>query len=72
VRRYTGFMWRKVRAAALYFLVGFTIAFLVYLFVRFDPGEVLIGIAIGAGAGIVLAAILLWLEHRYPDRPDYP
>ncbi len=62
-------MWRTIRQATLYFLVGFTVAFLIYLFIRFDPGRVLVGIAIGAGAGVVLAAVMLWLEHRYPDRP---
>jgi multisubunit Na+/H+ antiporter MnhE subunit len=61
-------MWRTIRQAALYFLVGFTIAFLVYLFIRFDPGRVLVGMAIGSAAGLALAAVLLWLEHRYPDR----
>jgi len=61
-------MWRRTRQATLYFLVGFTIAFLVYLFIRFDPGQVLVGMGIGSAAGVALAALLLWLEHRYPDR----
>ena len=63
-------MWHRIRQASLYFLIGFTIAFVIYLFVRFDANEVLIGMAIGAGAGVIVAAVLIWLEHRYPDPPS--
>ncbi|MBM3140664.1 MAG: hypothetical protein FJZ92_10815 [Chloroflexi bacterium] len=62
-------MWRRIRQASLSFLLGFTIAFVVYLFLRFDADQVLLGMAIGAIFGVLLAAVLLWLEHRYPDEP---
>lgn len=61
-------MWAFVRRLALYFLVGFLIAFMVYLFIRFETDAVLLGVAISAGAGIALAAILWWLERRYDDQ----
>jgi uncharacterized membrane protein len=62
-------MWRRIRQAALYFLLGFTVAFVVYLFVRFDADQVLLGMAIGSGVGVIVAAALIWLEHRFPDNP---
>jgi hypothetical protein len=70
VARYTPRMWTTLRRATLYFLVGFVIAFVIYLFIRFDANLVLVGIAIGAAAGVVVAAILLLLEHRFPEPPE--
>lgn len=64
-------MWRRIRQATLYFLLGFTVVFVVYLFLRFNADQVLLGMAIGAVAGIIVAAALLWLEHRFPDEPGY-
>lgn len=65
-------MWNFLRRQLLYFLVGFVITFVVYLFVRFDADRVLLGVAIGAIGGIVLAFILFLLERRFPDQPSSP
>lgn len=58
-------MWALVRRLALYFLVGFVVAFTVYLFIRFDSDAVLLGMGIAAVAGFALAALLWWLDNRY-------
>ncbi|MDA1002966.1 MAG: hypothetical protein O3B31_06405 [Chloroflexi bacterium] len=59
-------MWRRIRQIAFYFLIGFTVAFVAYLFIRFDADQVLFGMLIGAVAGVAVAAFLLWLERRFP------
>lgn len=59
-------MWHRIRQAALYFLLGFTVAFVIYLFVRFNADQVLLGMAIGSAVGVIVAAGLLWLEYRFP------
>ena len=60
-------MWRRIRQALLYFLMGFTIAFLIYLFIRFDAAQIMFGVAIGTVVGVITAGGLLLLEHRFPD-----
>jgi ABC-type antimicrobial peptide transport system permease subunit len=60
-------MWHTLRRSALYFLLGFVVSFLVYLLVRFDPAMVLTGVGISAGVGAVVAALILWLEHHFPE-----
>jgi hypothetical protein len=60
-------MWRRIRQTLLYFLVGFTISFVIYLFIRFDAGQVMFGIAIGAVVGVITAVTLLLLERRFPE-----
>ena len=60
-------VWHRIRQVALYFLLGFTVAFVIYLFLRFNADQVLLGIAVGAAAGLVTAAGLMWLEHQFPD-----
>ena len=64
-------MWSFLRREFLYFLVGFVATFIVYLFIRFDPDEVLLGVAIASVGGIILAIVLFYLERKFPDRiPD--
>ena len=62
-------MWAFLRRQALTVLVGFVIAFVVYLFIRFDATEVIEGVAIGIGAGLALAMVLFFLERRFPGEP---
>jgi membrane associated rhomboid family serine protease len=61
-------MWNFLRREFLYFLVGFVATFVIYLFVRFDADKVLLGVAIGAIGGIVVAVALFALERRFPDQ----
>lgn len=64
-------MWSFLRREFLYFLVGFVATFIVYLFIRFDPDEVLLGVAIASVGGIILAIVLFYLERKFPEKvPD--
>ncbi len=65
-------MRRFVRRQLTYFLIGFVITFVAYLFVRFDADKVILGVVIGAVGGIVLGIALFWLEHKFPDEPEAP
>lgn len=56
-----------LRRSALYFLTGFVITFIIYLFVRFDAGDVILGVFIAAGGGIAVTVGLTWLGRRFPD-----
>lgn len=65
-------MWRFLRRQFLYFLIGFVITFVTYLFVRFDADKVVIGVLVGVIGGIVVAILLFLLERRFPDRSQVP
>jgi cell division protein FtsW (lipid II flippase) len=62
-------MWHFLKRQALYFLIGFVITFLVYLFIRFDADKVLLGMVIAAVGGVALAIVLFLLERRFPEQP---
>lgn len=62
-------MWQFLKRQALYFLVGFVVTFVFYLFVRFDADKVLLGIVIAAVGGIAVAIALFLLERRFPEQP---
>jgi mannose/fructose/N-acetylgalactosamine-specific phosphotransferase system component IIC len=61
-------MWSFLRRQFLYFLIGFVLTFVIYLFVRFDADKVLLGVAIGAVGGILAAIVLFALERRFPEQ----
>jgi len=63
-------MWTALRRFWQYFLIGFIITFVIYLFVRFDADQIILGIVIAIGGGLVLAAAIFLLERRFPDRAD--
>jgi len=65
-------MWSFLRRQSLYFLVGFVATVLVYLFIKIGSNDVLWGIAFGAAGGIVLSAIIFYLERKFPDRGSPP
>ena len=63
-------MGRFIRRQLTYFLWGFIAAFVLYLFIRFDPGKVLAGLAISAAAGVATCIVILYLEHKFfSDEP---
>lgn len=62
------YVWTFLRKQLLTVLIGFVIAFVIYLFIRFDTVKVLQGLAIGLAAGIALAIVLFFLERRFPER----
>ncbi len=61
-------MWSFLRWQSLYFFIGFTATFLVYLFIKIGSKDVLWGMACGAIGGLVLSAVIFFLERRFPDR----
>jgi uncharacterized membrane protein len=61
-------MWTALRRYTNFFLIGFVVAFVVYLFVRYDADQILLGIVIGIAAGIVLCLLIFFLERRFPER----
>jgi hypothetical protein len=65
-------MWSFLRRQTLYFLVGFVVAFVIYLFIRFDADAVFLGVVIAAAAGLALSVFLWWLEGRFEERPARP
>jgi uncharacterized membrane protein len=65
-------MWSFLRRQALYFLFGFTIAFVVYLMFKLGTNELLIGLLIGAIGGLLSCTVLFWLEHKFPDQLETP
>jgi high-affinity Fe2+/Pb2+ permease len=59
-----------LRRAGLYFLVGFVLAFVAYLFIRFDPDKVLLGMLVGVAGGLVLTVVLFWLGRKLGDEGE--
>lgn len=62
-------MWQFLRREFLYFLVGFVITFVIYLFVAWEADKVVLGVAIGAIGGLLLAIALFMMERRFPEQP---
>ncbi len=60
-------MYAFLRKELTVFLIGFVIAFVIYLFVRFDPNKVLVGVGVSAAAGVALMIALALLERQFPD-----
>jgi cell division protein FtsW (lipid II flippase) len=65
-------MRKFVRRQLTYFLIGFVFTFIIYLFVRFDSDQVILGVVIGAVGGVALAALLFWLGRKFPDDEPEP
>jgi len=63
-------MWTALRRFWQYFLIGFIVTFLIYLFVRYDADEIILGVFIAVAGGVVLAAVIFLLERRFPERDD--
>ncbi|MFQ5381417.1 MAG: hypothetical protein ACE5EF_07330 [Dehalococcoidia bacterium] len=59
-------MWNFLRRQLTYFLIGFVITFVVYLFVRFSADAILLGIVIGLVGGAAVMVGLFWLERQFP------
>lgn len=65
-------MWSFLRRRLLWFLIGFVITFVVYLFFEFPDREVIRGMIVAVVAGAVLSVIIFFLERRFPDKPREP
>ena len=65
-------MRKFFRRQLTYFLIGFLITFIIYLFVRFNFDQVVLGVVIGAVGGVTLATLLFWLGRKFPDDEPTP
>ena len=62
----------RVRQQAAYFLAGFVIAFIIYLLIRYDFDDIILGAVIGVGGGIAVLVVANMLNKRFPDEPKPP
>lgn len=62
----------RARQQAVYFLAGFVIAFIVYLLIRYDFDDIVLGAVIGVGGGVGMLVIVNLLNKRFPDEPATP
>ncbi|MBE7518978.1 MAG: hypothetical protein HS107_06990 [Thermoflexaceae bacterium] len=60
-------MWTFLRRQSLYFLVGFIVSFVIYLFIKIGANDVLWGLAVGAGGGLVVSIAFFLLERKFPE-----
>lgn len=61
-------MWTALRRFWHFFLLGFVIVFVVYLFFKLDQNELILGLVLGAAGGIALSGGVFLLERRFPER----
>ena len=61
-------MYQFFRKQLTIFLVGFVVAFIIYLFVRFDVDKVVLGVVIAAVVGVVGNIGLYFLEKQFPEQ----
>ena len=62
-------MWSFLRRQTLYFLIGFVIAFVIYLLIKIGASDVLWGLVVGAIGGLAVSIAVFFLERRFPERP---
>lgn len=60
-------MWQFLRRQLNYFLIGFIISFVIYLFARYDADQIFLGVVIGVVCGFALTLIIFFLERRFPE-----
>ena len=63
-------MWTTMQQFWRFFSIGFIIAFVAYLFVRWDADKVITGVAIAAAVGVALAIVIFFLQRRFPEPTD--
>jgi len=64
-------MMRALRRYLNAALIGFIITFVIYLFVRFDPDKIVLGIVISLiGAAVALALYIFAEKKLGTDEPD--
>ena len=65
-------MMRALRRYLNAALIGFIVTFVIYLFVRFDPDKIVLGIVIALiGAAVSLAGYIYLDRKLGGDEPDY-
>lgn len=62
-------MFRALRPYLNAFLIGFIVTFVVYLFIRFNAADIVLGLVIAAIGGVVLLFSYIYLVLHLP-RPE--
>ena len=53
-------------------LIGFIVTFVIYLFVRFDPSDIILGIVISLIGAAATLALYIFLDRKLGgDEPEY-
>ena len=60
-------MWTFLARQFRIFALGFIVAAAITLYFRVGTADLLITLAVGAAAGVLLTIGLSWLERRFPD-----
>jgi mannose/fructose/N-acetylgalactosamine-specific phosphotransferase system component IIC len=60
-------MWHTLQRFWRFFSIGFIIAFVIYLFARWDADAVILGVVISAAVGVVVAVVIFFLQRRFPE-----
>lgn len=64
-------MMRALRRYLNAVLIGFIVTFVVYLFVRFDPDKIVLGIVIALIGGAAALAAYIFLDRKFGgSEPD--
>ncbi|MEX1103351.1 MAG: hypothetical protein WED87_03825 [Dehalococcoidia bacterium] len=63
-------MRRTVNRYWRVFSLGFIIAFVAYLFIRWDPDKVFTGVGIAIAGGVVLVVVAEIVRSRWLGEPD--
>lgn len=64
-------MMRALRRYLNAALIGFIVTFVIYLFVRFDPDKIVLGIVIALIGGVATLAAYIYLDRKLGgDEPE--
>ena len=62
-----GRLTRSIRRQLNFFFIGFIVAFIIYLLVRYDFDDIVLGAVLGAIGGVAVVAAAIFLDRRFPD-----
>lgn len=63
-------MMRALRRYLNASLIGFIVTFVVYLFVRFDPDKIVLGIVIALIGAVAALAAYIYLDKKFGGEPE--
>ncbi|WP_322818730.1 hypothetical protein [Tepidiforma sp.] len=60
-------MFRALRPYLNAFLIGFIVTFVVYLFIRFNAADIVLGLVIAAIGGVALLFSYIYLARKFGE-----
>jgi hypothetical protein len=63
-------MMRGLRRYLNAAFIGFIITFVIYLFVRFDPDKVVLGIVISLVGSVLALLVYVYLDRKFGGEPE--